>query len=358
MSAYHSQLPPQTPFAVRGQYKNALPSPAPALYADEPTLRARYGRLPALLSSDDELALCRRIQRGDSEARNELVVANIRLARRCACLFIASRQHVGALTLDDLIQEALIGVMRAAGRYDGRGKFSTYAVWWIKQAMSRALDEQAEIIGAPTYVHTAYKKVRSRAAQIENTGKPVTLKRLEQLGVSRHEVEVMRTRPQTALSYDRPNASIPDNHGEDWRNFIPNPADVIEPITEHIGARDTLAWIKAHLTTREWTIFTARAMPDAPTPYYTLGRGLGISHERCRQIMAHVQLKLIAQGLCPDGSIQPNGPRAHEARVEIKRLVAAQVERNRVLDARKAAKRQAVRQAKQARTLERREVSG
>jgi DNA-directed RNA polymerase sigma subunit (sigma70/sigma32) len=147
---------------VRGQRKRTLPhTTRDKTTRDETPARAGYtlgGHLPPLLSSADELALCARIQAGDRDARNELVEANIRLARRCASLFLASRRTIGALTLDDLIQEALLGVIRAAERYDGRGKFSTVAVWWIKQSLSRALDAQAEMIRVPTYIATRTRR--------------------------------------------------------------------------------------------------------------------------------------------------------------------------------------------------------
>ncbi|MDE0504402.1 MAG: sigma-70 family RNA polymerase sigma factor [Candidatus Poribacteria bacterium] len=103
----------------------------------------------SLLSRDEEIALAKRIENGDESARDELVQANMRLV-----VSVASKYQGRNVPLEDLIQEGNIGVMRAAKKFDYRKgfKFSTYAIWWIKQAIRRTLDNCSRSIRLPSYI--------------------------------------------------------------------------------------------------------------------------------------------------------------------------------------------------------------
>ena len=101
-----------------------------------------------LLTAEEEAALAKRVEKGDTSARDELILRNIRLVRS-----VAKRYRNGGLDQDDLVQEGLMGLMRAAEKFDWRlgNRFSTYAIWWIQQAMSRALAEQGRTIRLPAH---------------------------------------------------------------------------------------------------------------------------------------------------------------------------------------------------------------
>src|SRR5437764_5183305 len=129
-----------------------------------------------LLTAAEEVALAKRIERGDSAAKDRMINSNLRLV-----ISIASRDQGHGVPLGDLIQEGVIGLSRAVEKFDWRRgfKFSTYATWWIRQACQRAVSNQSTTIRVPTHVHERRVKLNRARQKLEASG--VTEPAAEQL---------------------------------------------------------------------------------------------------------------------------------------------------------------------------------
>ena len=125
----------------------------------------RAGRY-RLLTADEEVALAKRIERGDLAAKELMINSNLRLV-----ISIAKRYQRQGLPLGDIVQEGVIGLNRAVEKFDWRRgfKFSTYATWWIRQACQRAVSGQADTIRVPTHVHERRVKLVSARRRLEPT---------------------------------------------------------------------------------------------------------------------------------------------------------------------------------------------
>src|ERR671922_813115 len=128
------------------------------------------GRWP-LLTKEEEVELAKRIERGDQAAKERMINSNLRLV-----VSIAKRYQGHGLTLLDLIQEGIIGLIRAVEKFDWRRgfKFSTYATWWIRQACQRALSGQSRTIRIPTHVEERRQKLRRARQRLEAAGREAT----------------------------------------------------------------------------------------------------------------------------------------------------------------------------------------
>ena len=126
-----------------------------------------------LLTPEGEVALCKRIERGDQAARDQLVLSNMRLVRSIASKYQRTLNFANGMDLVDLMQEGYIGLMTAADRFDCRtgNKFSTYATWWIRAAISRALQDQANTIRLPVYVVEESMKIHKVLGRLAEQGK-------------------------------------------------------------------------------------------------------------------------------------------------------------------------------------------
>lgn len=144
------------------------------------------GKVP-LLTADEGKVLAQRIEAGDAEARNELVEANLRLVISIA------KKYVGhGVELEDLIQEGNIGLITAAGKFDpSRGRFSTYATFWIRQAMTRYIDEKSRTIRVPAYMSQLFNRISKVEVSLEQElGRAPTVKELaEEMGMSSERVD-------------------------------------------------------------------------------------------------------------------------------------------------------------------------
>jgi RNA polymerase primary sigma factor len=244
------------------------------------------------LSAEDEVRLAERIQQGDTAAAHEFALGNLRLV-----VSLAKHYTGRGLPLIDLIQEGNIGLMRAVGKFDpSRGyKFSTYATWWIKQAITRAIADKGRTIRLPVHVHEALARVN------------VTQQRLAQeLGREPSEREVAaasgldEARLAEVRLAMRPPASIDRPIGEDGdaclADFVLDP-DSVEPdqaATDEWTRKEACRLLSTVLDDRERMVLEMRFgfTNGQASTLEEIGGRLGITRERTRQIEARALTKL------------------------------------------------------------------
>jgi RNA polymerase primary sigma factor len=162
-----------------------------------------------LLTADEEIELAKRIERGDQDAKNRMIEANLRLV-----VANAKRYRGLGLPFLDLIQEGILGLIRAVEKFDYRRgfKFSTYATWWIRQAMQRGLQHQSRTIRIPIHIGQELTKVRAAERKLTNElGREPTLQELaDQLGMDAHQVEELRNAERVPVSLETPVGSEGD----------------------------------------------------------------------------------------------------------------------------------------------------
>jgi RNA polymerase sigma factor (sigma-70 family) len=249
------------------------------------------GRIP-LLTREEELDLARRTRAGDEAAKQRLIESNLRLVVQ-----IARRYRNRGLPLPDLIEEGNLGLLRAVDKFEpDRGtRFSTYATWWIRQAVARALANQARTIRLPVHVELLlgrYKKEHERL--IQTLGRTPTTGELAQaLGMNEDqlaELEELRLQP---VSLDAP-------AGRDTRpigDTIPDAtADPTAALTRLFHERADLAAVLDDLAPNERTVLRRRFGLDGAEPQTleAIGQSLDYSRERIRQIEASGLRKLRA----------------------------------------------------------------
>ncbi len=186
------------------------PSEAP-MTTDSLTLFMNAAGRYELLTAAEEVALAKRIERGDAAAKEHMINANLRLV-----VSIAKRYQGHGLQLGDLIQEGVIGLNRAVEKFDWRRgfKFSTYATWWIRQACQRAVSNQSTTIRVPTHVHERRVKLARARQRLEVAGgSPPTAEELAQAtGIELRHVEEALAAVEASVSLNQPVGS--DGDGE------------------------------------------------------------------------------------------------------------------------------------------------
>nr|MBQ8891077.1 RNA polymerase sigma factor RpoD [Clostridia bacterium] len=248
------------------------------------------GRIP-LLTPEREKYLAERIALGDRAAKDELIEANLRLVVSIA------KTHVGkGMYFLDLIQEGNLGLIKAVEKFDySKGyKFSTYAHWWIRQAITRAIADQARTIRIPVHmVETIHKVSRTARQLLQELGRePTTDEIAERLGMTADKVREIMKIAQDPVSLETPIGEEEDSHLGDFVEDNDSPAP--SESASFSLLREQIAEILRTLTPREAQVIKLRfGLEDGrPRTLEEVGRQFKITRERIRQIEAKALRKL------------------------------------------------------------------
>jgi RNA polymerase primary sigma factor len=247
------------------------------------------GRYP-LLTAADEVALAKRVERGDLAAKETMINSNLRLV-----VHIAKRYRGHGVPFGDLIQDGVIGLNRAVEKFDYRKgfKFSTYATWWIRQAVQRSIAGQSRTIRVPTHVHERRQTLNRHARKLETElGRPATPEELSKAsGIALNHVEEALSVAEARVSLNTP---IGDEDGGELGDLFADdtsdsPAEVAEDALRARAVREALE----DLPERERRIMELRFGLDGEAQSLeAIGRELQLTRERVRQLEAQAMAKL------------------------------------------------------------------
>ena len=248
------------------------------------------GQIP-LLTPQDEIELAAKIKKGDKEARARMIRSNLRLVVKIAHDY----SNLG-LPLLDLISEGNIGLMKAVERFDPAkgGKLSTYAAWWIKQSIKRALANQSKTIRLPVHLVDKISKMRRVALQMsEELGREPTDEELaEEIGMSASKVSQLKTVSIRPASLDAP---ISDDDSTEFGEIVGDEeAQTPFEMLRDRDLRDEVGDLIAVLDEREKKIIFSRFGLDGgkPKTLEEVGKKFGVTRERIRQLQNIALMKL------------------------------------------------------------------
>ena len=249
----------------------------------------QINRIP-LLSHEEELALSKRILEGDNEAMKQLVEANLRLV-----VSIAKHYHSSTLTFMDLVQEGNIGLCKAAEKFDyTKGyRFSTYATWWVRQMITRALADQDRVIRIPTNLVEYHNRMSKIISQYHSEyGRAPTVEELmEETGWDKGRVETILDLTMNTVSLETP---VGDEDEATMGDLIPD--NTYNPMAEALREADkqVILSVLNTLTEKERDVMTLRfgIGRDIPLTLEEVGEKYNVTRERIRQIENRALKKL------------------------------------------------------------------
>ncbi len=256
------------------------------------------GRYP-LLTAADEVALAKRVERGDAAAKERMINSNLRLV-----VHVAKRYRGHGVPFGDLIQDGVIGLNRAVEKFDYRKgfKFSTYATWWIRQAVQRSIAGQSRTIRVPTHVHERRQTLQRHARRLEpELGRPATHEELAKAsGIALKHVEEALSVAEARASL---NAPIGEDDGELGDLFADESVDRPDELAEDALRRRAVRDALAELPERERRILELRFGVDGdPQSLEAIGRELHLTRERVRQLEAQA-LESLTELLGPEDEL-------------------------------------------------------
>jgi RNA polymerase primary sigma factor len=239
------------------------------------------GRHP-LLTAAQEVELAKRIERGDGPAKQTMIQSNLRLV-----VSIAKNYRNQGLPFLDLIQEGTLGLIRAVEKFDWRRgyKFSTYATWWIRQAVARALADKARTIRMPVHIVERMQKLnRAERTLWTQLGREPTLDEIaEEANLPVAQAHEVKAAARASTSLDQP---VGEQEDAVFGDFVANDDPLPEETVEDSLRSEALALALAALSERERQVIILRyGLADAePKTLEEIGRRLGLTRERVRQI--------------------------------------------------------------------------
>ena len=273
-----------------GKLEHELSAEGVALDDPVKTYLKEIGRVP-LLSAEEEAALARAAQAGDEDARRRLSEANLRLV-----VSVAKRYAGRGLPFLDLIQEGNLGLIKAVEKFDyTKGyKFSTYATWWIRQAITRAIADQARTIRIPVHmVETINKLVRIQRQLLQELGREPSPEEIgKEMGLPAERVREIQKISQEPVSLETP---IGEEEDSQLGDFIEDDAAVVPPDAASFSMlQEQLSKVLDGLAERERKVISLRfGLEDGhPRTLEEVGREFGVTRERIRQIESKTLAKL------------------------------------------------------------------
>ena len=285
---------------VEGEQHKALPHERPIVEPEEVTTAPKLdltvepsldslrlylreiGKVP-LLTADQEVSLAKRIERGDERAKQHMIEANLRLV-----VSIAKGYLGRGLTFLDLIQEGSLGLIRAVEKFDHRKgfKFSTYATWWIRQAVTRAIADKARTIRIPVHmVEKLNKVVHIERQLVQRLGRePRPEEVAEELEMSVDEVREILRMAQMPISLEKP---IGEEEDSSLGDFVPDDQAESPFDTASLSLRrEDIEAALGSLPDRDRKVIELRygLLGEAPCTLEEVGREFGVTRERIRQI--------------------------------------------------------------------------
>jgi len=278
----------------RGRAKKATIDLKPDMTTDGLQLFLKDIGKVRLLTAQQERGLAKRIERGDLDAKQKMVKANLRLV-----VSIAKNYRNQGLPFMDLIQEGTLGLVRAAEKFDYRKgfKFSTYATWWIRQAIARALADKARTIRIPVHVVEKLNKIRRAERRlVTELGRDPTPEEIANnvTGIDPDEVDSIKRYAQAPISLEKP---VGDDEESEFGQFIADErAESPYERAAQTLANEALREALQNLSYRERRVLELRHGLDGehPRTLDEVGRTFNVTRERIRQIETHSLKKLQA----------------------------------------------------------------